>query len=104
MSKRCCIMQKNIMSGNNVSHAKNKTRRKFFFNIQNASLPSEILKTSVKLRISTRTIRTIEHKGGIDSFLSSMPCVKLPSKMIKLKKIIKKHLILQKVTQNTVSK
>jgi len=57
------------VSGNNVSHANNKTRRRFLPNLQITSLLSEALGQSVRLRLSTRAIRTIEHNGGIDAFL-----------------------------------
>jgi large subunit ribosomal protein L28 len=69
MSKRCQITGKGVMSGNNVSHAKNRTRRKFLPNLQRTSMSSEILGRNVSLRISTSAIRTIEKHGGLDSFL-----------------------------------
>ena len=58
-----------VMSGNNVSHAKNRTRRKFLPNLQRTSMGSEILGRNVSLRVSTSAIRTIEKHGGLDSFL-----------------------------------
>ncbi|CAI8271459.1 MAG: 50S ribosomal protein L28 [Rhodospirillaceae bacterium] len=69
MSKRCQITGKGVMSGNNVSHAKNRTRRKFLPNLQRTSMSSEILGRNVSLRVSTSAIRTIEKHGGLDSFL-----------------------------------
>ena len=69
MSKRCQITGKSVMSGNNVSHAKNRTRRKFLPNLQRTSMSSEILGRNVSLRISTSAIRTIEKHGGLDAFL-----------------------------------
>ena len=69
MSKRCQITGKGVMSGNNVSHAKNRTRRKFLPNLQRTSMNSEILGRNVSLRISTSAIRTIEKHGGLDAFL-----------------------------------
>ena len=69
MSRRCEITGKGVLSGNNVSHANNKTRRRFLPNLQVTSLLSEALGQSVRLRLSTRAIRTIEHNGGIDAFL-----------------------------------
>ena len=69
MSKRCQITGKGVMSGNNVSHAKNRTRRKFLPNLQRTSMSSEILGRNVSLRISTSAIRTIEKHGGLDAFL-----------------------------------
>ena len=69
MSRRCSITGKGVMSGNNVSHAHNKTRRRFLPNLQRSSLLSDALGQSVKLRISTSTIRTIEKNGGLDAYL-----------------------------------
>ena len=69
MSKRCQITGKGVMSGNNVSHAKNRTRRKFLPNLQRTSMSSEILGRNVSLRVSTSAIRTIEKHVGLDAFL-----------------------------------
>lgn len=69
MAKRCQITGKGVMTGNNVSHAKNRTRRRFLPNLQQTSMDSEILGRSVSLRVSTSAIRTIEKHGGLDAFL-----------------------------------
>ena len=69
MAKRCQITGKTVMSGNNVSHANNRTRRRFLPNLQATTMQSEILGRSLKLRVSTSAIRTVEKHGGIDSFL-----------------------------------
>ena len=69
MAKRCQITGKGVMTGNNVSHAKNRTRRRFLPNLQQTSMESEILGRSVSLRVSTSAIRTIEKHGGLDAFL-----------------------------------
>ena len=69
MSKRCQITGKGVMSGNNVSHAKNRTRRRFLPNLQRTSMNSEILGRDVTLRVSTSAIRTVEKHGGLDAFL-----------------------------------
>ncbi len=69
MSKRCQITGKGVMSGNNVSHANNRTRRKFLPNLQHTSMMSELLGRNVKLRLSVSAIRTIEKHGGLDAFL-----------------------------------
>ena len=69
MSRRCQFTGKGVQSGNNVSHANNKTRRRFLPNMQQTSLVSDILGTPVRLRLTTHALRTIEHNGGIDSFL-----------------------------------
>ena len=69
MSRRCQITGKGVLSGNNVSHANNRTRRRFLPNLQETSLLSDILGSSVRMRLCTRAIRTIEHNGGIDAYL-----------------------------------
>jgi large subunit ribosomal protein L28 len=69
MSRRCQITGKGVLTGNNVSHANNRTRRRFLPNLQDTSLLSDILGTPVRMRLSTRAIRTIEHNGGIDAYL-----------------------------------
>lgn len=69
MAKRCQITGKSVMSGNNVSHANNRTRRRFLPNLQATTMESEILGRSLKLRVSTSAIRTVEKHGGIDTFL-----------------------------------
>ena len=69
MARRCAITGKGVLAGNNVSHANNKTRRRFLPNLQNVSVMSEALGRPVSLRVSTNGLRTIEHKGGIDAFL-----------------------------------
>lgn len=69
MGRRCAVTGKGPQFGNNVSHANNKTRRRFQPNLQETSLLSDTLDRMVRLRISTNAIRTIEHKGGLDAFL-----------------------------------
>lgn len=78
------------MTGNNVSHANNKTRRRFLPNLQVASFLSEILGRTFRLRVTTRGIRTIEHKGGLDQFLLNAANAKLDSDLRKIKKQIQK--------------
>jgi large subunit ribosomal protein L28 len=77
MSRRCEITGKGVLSGNNVSHANNKTRRRFLPNIQDASVMSDILGAPITLRVTARGLRTIEHNGGIDNFLLNTPAAKL---------------------------
>ena len=69
MARRCSVTGKGTQFGNNVSHANNKSRRRFQPNLQETSVLSDALGTSVRLRLSTNAIRTIEHKGGFDAFL-----------------------------------
>ncbi len=67
MSRRCAITGKGVQTGNNVSHANNKTRRRFLPNLQDISLFSEALQRMIRVRVSTHGLRTIEHRGGLDA-------------------------------------
>ena len=69
MSRICELTGKKVMSGNNVSHAMNKTRRRFLPNLQQVSLPSEKLGRKLKFRACAAALRTVEHAGGIDAYL-----------------------------------
>jgi large subunit ribosomal protein L28 len=73
MSRRCQITGKGVLTGNNVSHANNRTRRRFLPNLQDASLLSDILGSAVRMRLCTRAIRTVEQNGGIDAYLLGTP-------------------------------
>jgi large subunit ribosomal protein L28 len=73
MSRHCDITGKGVLSGNNVSHANNKTRRRFLPNLQHTTLLSDVLGLPVRLRLSTRAQRTVEHNGGLDAFLLGTP-------------------------------
>ncbi len=69
MARRCELTGKSVMTGNNVSHANNRTRRRFLPNLQRASLYSEALDQVVRFRVCTKAVRTVEHLGGLDAFL-----------------------------------
>ncbi|MCS6758122.1 MAG: 50S ribosomal protein L28 [Candidatus Devosia euplotis] len=69
MARRCELTGKGVLVGNNVSHALNRTRRRFLPNLVNVTLISEALNRSVKLRISAYALRSVEHRGGLDAFL-----------------------------------
>jgi large subunit ribosomal protein L28 len=86
MARRCSVSGKGVMVGNNVSHAHNKSRRRFLPNLQPMSLYSEILNKSVRLRVTTAAARTIEHKGGLDAYLKSTAAVDLPPELRRMKK------------------
>ena len=90
MSRHCSITGKGVQAGNNVSHAHNKTRRRFLPNVQISSLLSDALGQAIKLKLSTRAIRTIEKNGGLDAYLLSTPNAKLTDEAIRLKRRIKK--------------
>ncbi|MGH7155978.1 MAG: 50S ribosomal protein L28 [Acetobacteraceae bacterium] len=86
MSRRCQITGKGVLTGNNVSHANNKTRRRFLPNLQVSSLLSDTLNAPVRLRLSTRAIRTVEAKGGIDAFLLATPNRRLAPEVLVVKR------------------
>jgi large subunit ribosomal protein L28 len=90
MARRCAITGKGVLTGNNVSHANNKTRRRFLPNLQVTSVMSEALGKTVSLRISTNGLRTIEHKGGLDAFLKQVPSADLTPGLRRLKRRIEK--------------
>ncbi len=90
MARRCGITGKGVQTGNNVSHANNRSRRRFLPNLQHASILSDALGTPVRLRLSTRAIRSIEHNGGLDAYLLSTPDAKLPDEARRIKRRIKK--------------
>lgn len=90
MARRCSVTNKGVMSGNNVSHAHNKTRRRFLPNIQSTSLYSEKLGKFFKFKLSTRAIRTVEHKGGLDAYVAGTAKTKLAPEFQKIKKQLEK--------------
>jgi len=90
MSRRCELTGKGPMSGNNVSHANNKTRRRFLPNLNEVSLMSESLGRTFKLRISAAALRTVDHRGGLDAFMAKSKDVELSSGALKIKKEIAK--------------
>lgn len=85
MTRRCEITGKGAQVGNNVSHANNKTKRKFNVNLQNASLYSELLGRSVQVRVSVNGLRTIDHKGGLDAYLLNTAPSKIAEELRPLK-------------------
>ena len=90
MSRVCDATGKKVMTGNNVSHANNRTRRRFLPNLQAVSLMSETLGRQVRLRLSTTGLRTIEKRGGLDAFLLSAKDTDLSANALKVKRQIKK--------------
>jgi len=90
MSRRCELTGKGPMSGNNVSHAKNRTRRRFLPNLNDASLMSETLGRTFKMRISASALRTVDHRGGLDAFLAKAKDEELSANALKIKKDIAK--------------
>jgi len=90
MSRRCDLMENlGPMSGNNVSHAMNKTRRVFNVNLCDVTLRSDALNRNFKMRIAAKTLRTVDHKGGLDAFLLATKSHKLTAKAKKMRKDVK---------------
>ena len=96
MSRVCEISGKRVMSGNNVSHAKNKTRRKFIPNLQNVKLFSKILNKFINMKISVRALKNVEKNGGLDEYLTKTSNRTLAPEAIALKKSILKHVKIEK--------
>ncbi len=90
MSRRCELTGKGVQSGNNVSHAKNRTRRRFLPNLVNVTLLSETLGTGVKMRISAHALRSVEHRGGLDAFLAKAKDADLSTGALAIKRKIEK--------------
>ena len=88
MSRRCEITGKGPMVGNKVSHANNKTKRRWLPNLQEASFFSSGLKRNVSVTCTTHGIRTVEHKGGIDNFLLGTAPTKLPTRLRRVRKLL----------------
>ena len=91
MSKVCEISGKKPVSGNNVSHANNRTKRRFIPNLQNVKLYSSLLQKHINLNITTRTMKTVEKNGGLDSYLIKTSNRNLADPAIKIKKQILKN-------------
>ena len=91
MSKVCEISGKKPMSGNNVSHANNRTKRRFIPNLQNVKLYSGTLQKYINLNITVRTMKTVEKNGGLDSYLIKTSNRNLADSAIKIKKQILKN-------------
>ena len=92
MSRACELTGKAVMTGNNVSHANNKTRRRFLPNLCDVTLMSEALGQNVRLRISAAALRSVEHRGGLDAFLVKADAGELSQRARLLKKQITRKL------------
>ena len=90
MSRVCELTGKGPMSGNNISHANNKTRRRFLPNLNDVTLISDVLGQSFKLRVSAAALRTVDHRGGLDAFLAKAKDEELSINAQKIKKEIAK--------------
>lgn len=91
MARICELTGKGRQVGHNVSHANNKTKRVFLPNLQNVTLLSDTLGEGIKLRVSTHGLRSVEHVGGLDNWLTKTSEDKLSLKARRLKReIVKK--------------
>ena len=90
MARKCELTGKSVMTGNNVSHANNKTKRRFLPNLQIVSLYSEKLSKKIKFKVAVSTLRTVEKTGGIDNFLINSNNQSLSPSAKKYKKDIEK--------------
>ena len=90
MSRRCDITGKGVQTGHNVSHANNKTKRRFLPNLQETKLLSDTLGQQISLKLTTHAIRSIEHAGGLDAFLGKARSSELTGDVLRLKKQIDK--------------
>ena len=92
MARKCALTGRGVQTGNNVSHAHNKTRRRYLPNLQDVSLMSDALGHAVSLRVCASTIRTVEHNGGLDAYLLNTSNLKLTDEAKKLKRRIQRAL------------
>lgn len=90
MSRRCELTGKGPMSGNNVSHANNKSKRRFLPNLVDVTLASEVTGKSYKLRIAASALRSVDHRGGLDAFLAKANDTELSDRALAIKKEIAK--------------
>ena len=90
MSRRCELTGKGVMVGNNVSHANNKTKRRFLPNLNDVTILSEILDRSFKFRVSAAALRTVDHRGGLDGFMAKAKDSEMSEKALKVKREIQK--------------
>ena len=88
MSKKCELTGKIPLKGHNVSHSNNKTKRRFLPNLKKVSFKSEILKRSLKLKVSNAAVRSVDKKGSFDQFLKTVKNKNISPRLKKLKKTL----------------
>ncbi len=86
MARRCELSGKGVQTGNNVSHANNKTRRRFMPNLRTRRLFSELLGEPIRVRIAISTLRSVEKNGGIDAYLLKLADSDLPVDLVRVKR------------------
>ena len=92
MARVCALSGKKVQYGHNVSHSKRATNRRFEPNIQKVRLQSEALGQRISLNVATRTLRTVQKKGGLDAYLLATNDLKLQPRAIRLKNKIRRKL------------
>lgn len=92
MARVCELTGKNPLTGNNVSHSNNKVKRRFLPNLCNVSLISDAMGQTYRFRVSANALKTVEHRGGLDTFLLKADGDELSAKARKLKSSIAKKL------------
>jgi large subunit ribosomal protein L28 len=102
MARRCELTAKGSQFGHNVSHANNRTNRRFVPNLQKVTLYSDSMRQAVKLRISTRALRSVQHNGGLDPYLLSRHDHELAAEGLRLKRKIQKLLSAPKKASQAV--
>jgi large subunit ribosomal protein L28 len=90
MPWRCELTGKMRQIGNRVSHSNHKTKRRFLPNLLNVTLISDSLGRSVRLRISANALKTVDHRGGFDSFLLKAKDSELSPRVLELKRQVAK--------------
>jgi len=88
MSRRCELSGKGVLTGNNVSHSNIKTRRRYLPNLNQVTLKSEALGRSFRFRIAASTLRTVDHRGGLDGYMQKAKAAELSPRALKVKKDI----------------
>ena len=100
MARVCPISGKRVMVGNNVSHANNKSKRRFLPNLQSASFFSDVMQRVIRLRVSARAIRTLERKGGIDGYLATTSAARLSPDLLPLKRSFEKAIAKMEIVED----
>jgi large subunit ribosomal protein L28 len=95
MARRCELTGKAVQAGNKVSHANNKSRRRFLPNLNEVTLTSDALGQTVRLRITSHALRSVEHRGGLDAFLAKAKDDDLSVRARRIKKTIEKRVAAQ---------
>ena len=90
MSRRCELTGKGAQVGHKVSHSNRKTKRRFLPNLLNVSMISDALGRTIRLRVSANAIKTVDHRGGLDSFLAKAKNEDLSPRMLEIKREIQK--------------